>query len=177
MTGEHSRGQNSLWLLIAISWLSQWVLWLAYADSVGIREVVVGAVVSLIATWAAINFRHRTGEHYKLRYIYLRQIINVPEILFSGTWILFRVVAIRLFGGRPPAEIVAVRFRVGGNGPSSRGRRALAITYLTFAPNNLVMGFLRDKQLLFFHTVIPQPLPSFMFKMGARLEASERKAQ
>ncbi len=177
MTREHSRlhtRHNSQWIPIVVSWLSQWVLWLAYVNNVGIREILTGAVVSAVATWAVVDFRRRTEDRYKLRFIYIRQAIHVLRILLNDTWVLCRVVAMRLAGRRTPSGMIAVPFRVGGNGAASRGRRALAITYLTFTPNSLVMGFLPDEQLLFFHTVIPQALPSFMLKMGAKLKKGER---
>ncbi len=54
-----------------------------------------------------------------------------------------RVLGRRFRGRDVPAGIVAVRFDPGGDDPHARGRRALAITFLTFAPNNLVLGIPR----------------------------------
>ena len=168
---------NSQLLLIGVSWISQWTLWLAYVNNVGIREIVVGAIVSSVATWAAAVFRRRADDRYRLPLIYVWQAVHVPRALFADTWVLCRAVLMRLTAKRIPSGIISVPFRVGGDAPSSRGRRALAITYLTFTPNSLVMGFLRDEQLLFFHTMIPQVLPPFMRKMGAKLEAGKRKTK
>ena len=180
MSGEDSRlqnGHNSPLLLIAISWLSQWVLWLAYVNNVGIREIIVGAIVSTAATWATAVFRRRAGDHYRLRATYIWQAVHVPRALLADTWILCRAVFMSMGTKRIPSGIISMPFQVGGNGPSSCGRRALAITYLTFTPNSLVMGFLREEQLLFFHSLIPQAPPSFMRKMGAKLERGKRKTK
>lgn len=119
------------------------------------------------STLVVSRFLSDTRERYVLERQYLAQAIHIPEILISGTWILLRVIALRFLGQKAPAGIVAVHFRAGNDNRRSRGRRALAITFLTFAPNNLVFDILLDQQILFFHTVIPQPLPHFMLNMGA----------
>jgi multisubunit Na+/H+ antiporter MnhE subunit len=145
------------------------VLWLAFANNAGRREILIGAVASAIATVAVAIFLHHTRDRFILRTRYLYQIVHAPQIVFSGTWILLRAIALRLRGRNVPGGVVAVHFRIGGDTTSSRGRRALAVTFLTLAPNNLVLGLLPDKELFLFHTVIPQPLPSFMFRLGAEL--------
>jgi multisubunit Na+/H+ antiporter MnhE subunit len=154
-------------------WLTQWVLWIAFADNCGIREIAVGGASSAAATLTVFFFRQCTDDRFELHFKHLSQIIHVPVIVLSDTWILLRVVGLGLIGREAPDKIVAVSFRMGGNDPASRGRRALAITYLTFTPNTLVLGLLPDEEVLFFHTVIPQPLPHFMFKMGATLDRKQ----
>ncbi len=158
---------------LAAIWISQLVLWLIFADNVGFREIIVGAVASTIATWFVPSFIVRTDASFRFRRRWALQAIHVPEILCTGSWVLLRVIARRLLGRKVPGGIVAVRFDVGKDDAWSRGRRAIAITYLTFAPNNLVFGIPREQEVLFFHTVIPQPLPRFMLRLGARLENGE----
>lgn len=154
-------------LPLLLTWASQWALWLIFADNAGFREMIAGALGAALSTAVVGLFLARTRERFKLQRQYLAQVVHIPEILFSGSWILLRVIGMRLRGKEAPDAIVAVPFRVGPDDPRSRGRRALAITFLTFAPNNLVFGFARDPELLFFHTVIPQPLPKFMTRLGA----------
>jgi multisubunit Na+/H+ antiporter MnhE subunit len=152
---------------VLLTWASQLGFWLIFADNAGFREVIIGAAAAALTTFFVFLFISRSGETFKLSDRHLAQVIHVPESLFSDTWILLRVIAMRLIGRKVPGGIVAVHFNFGGDDSASRGRRALAITFLTFAPNNLVLGILQQPQILFFHTVIPQPLPSFMKNMGA----------
>lgn len=155
---------------LAITWISQLILWLLFADNMGFREFVVGAVSATIGTYFVVSFIIRTGASFQFRPRWVAQAIHIPEILFSGTGILLRAIATRLAGKDVPGGIVAVKFAAGNDDALSRGKRALATTYLTFAPNNLVLGIPSDQQILFFHTVIPQPLPTFMKTLGARVE-------
>jgi multisubunit Na+/H+ antiporter MnhE subunit len=145
----------------------QWTLWLIFANNSGFREMLAGAGAAMVSSLLVSRFLVCTDKRYTLERRYLAQAIHIPEILISGTLILLRVIAIRLMGKKVPAGIVAVHFRTGRDDRRTRGRRALAITFLTFAPNNLVFDILLDQQILFFHTVIPQPLPHFMLHMGA----------
>jgi multisubunit Na+/H+ antiporter MnhE subunit len=155
------------YLVFALTWISQLVLWLAFADSIGIRELAIGATVAGAATLATALFRRHTNERYRFRPLYLRQFVHVPKTIAVDTGVLLRAVVMCLLGRRVPANIVAVPFRVGGNGPSSHGRRALSLTYLTLAPNTIVLGFWPERQLLIFHSVLPRPLPKFALRMGA----------
>lgn len=152
---------------LLLTWASQWGLWLIFADNAGFRELIAGALGAAISTFVVGLFLARTRARFKLQRQYLAQVVHIPKSLLSDTWILLRAIAMRLRGKELPGGIVAVPFRVGTDDPRSRGRRALAITFLTFTPNTLVLGFARGRQLVFFHTVIPQPLPGFMLKMGA----------
>jgi multisubunit Na+/H+ antiporter MnhE subunit len=152
-----------------LSWVSQWILWLAFANNTGIREILIGGAASAIATFAVARFQRHTGarEHYRLRAPYLLQFFRVPKTVVTGTWALLRVTALRLLGRSVPGGIVSVPYRIGAENSISRGRRALTITFLTLGPKSLVLGFPPDQRSFFFHTLIPQPLPPFMFKMGA----------
>ncbi len=151
----------------ALVWVSQLVLWLAFADNVGVRELAIGAAVAGAAALATVILQRRTKERYKFRPLYLRQFVHVPKTIAVETGIVLHAIAMRLIGREVPGEIVSVPFRVGGNGPSSHGRRALSLTYLTLSPNTVVLGFWPERQLLLFHSVLPRPLPRFALKMGA----------
>jgi multisubunit Na+/H+ antiporter MnhE subunit len=154
---------------VALLWVSQLVLWLIFADNSGFREIIVGAIAAAIGTYFVPSFIARTRASFEFRARWVLQVMHVPKLLFVDTGILLRVVTLRVLGKDVPAAIIAVKFDAGGDDAPSRAQRALATTYLTFAPNTLVMGIPRDQQLLFFHTVIPQPLPRFMLNLGARI--------
>lgn len=153
---------------LLLTWASQWALWLIFADNAGFRERIAGAFGAALSTFVVVLFLAHTRQRFKLQGQYLAQAMHIPKMLFRDTWVLLRAIAMRLRGRELPGGIVAVPFLLGTGDPRSRGRRAPAITLLTLTPNTLVLGFARDPELLFFHTVIPQPLPEFMTKMGAK---------
>ena len=155
------------------TWASQCGLWLIFADNAGFREMLIGAAGAAVSTFFVALFLRCSPQRFELQARCWAQAIYIPQILFHDTWILLRAVARRVLGRNVHGQIVSVPFDVGGNDAISRGRRALAITFLNLTPNSLVLGILKKENILFFHTVIPQPLPPFMEKMGARSGRSQ----
>ncbi len=164
------RRSGSPWspLFFALTWLSQLILWVTFADSAGVRELLLGGSAAAIGTYLAALYATRARQSFRIRPRYLVQTLHIPKILFSDTWTLLVAVKRQLMGQKLSGGIVSVRFRFGGDNSVSRARRALAITFLTLTPNTLVLGITDDPQQLFFHTVIPRPLPKFMTALGAR---------
>lgn len=154
---------------LPITWITNFVLWLIFADNYGSRELVTGAVAAALATYFVELFSARTREHFRMRIKYVAQAVHIPALLSTDTWILMVAIKRRMLGQKLPGGIVAVHFRSGADTPVSRARRSLAITYLTLTPNTLVFDISTESQLLFFHTLIRRPVPSFLKIMGAEL--------
>jgi multisubunit Na+/H+ antiporter MnhE subunit len=167
---------SSKQFIMFIGWLSQWLLWVFFASNAGYREVLIGAVVSAISICGAARFRKESKDHFHLRARDVIQIFHTPRLVLVESWLLLRVVALRLIGRQVTGSVVSAHFKTDGDNPESRGRRALATTFLTLTPNTLVLGFLGKEQQLLFHTVLPQELPEFAFQMGATLDAPKRTA-
>jgi multisubunit Na+/H+ antiporter MnhE subunit len=157
-----------------IVWLSQWLLWVLFANNAGAHEIAIGAMASALATSAVVRFQGRLKDRFHLSTRDALQVRHTPVLVASDTRILFRVIGLRLLERDVPGGVATVHFTLGGDDPNSRGRRALATTFLTITPNTLVLGFLSNEQELFFHTLIPQKLPSFLFKMDATLQPKKR---
>jgi multisubunit Na+/H+ antiporter MnhE subunit len=153
------------------AWLAGWVAWLVLADNSGWREMLAGAASSAIAIVAVAVFLLRSRVTFSIRAKFLKEAVHVPKQLAADTWLLLLTIVRRVAGSRPASGVMAVPFRRGGNGPSSRARRALAITYLTVTPNTLVLGISEDKRIFLFHAIAPRPLPSFMTRLGAHPES------
>lgn len=153
------------------TWLACWVSWLILTDNTGYREMIVGAISSAITLVAVGSFALATHARYGIRGRFLREAVHIPEILGQGLWVLLIAMARQLRGAEVPSGTAVVRFRPGADDPASRARRALAVSFLTIAPNNLVFGILRDEEIFFFHTVIPQQLPPFVIRLGAMPES------
>jgi hypothetical protein len=138
-------GKVGVFLLV---WVSQWLLWVLFANNSGLRELIFGAIAAGLATWGGVRFQGHLKDHFHLTARDLWNVIHTPELVASGTWILFRVIGSRLLGRDVPGGVATVGFDVGGCDPRTRGRRALATTFLTIAPNNLVLGFLAEESKL-----------------------------
>lgn len=168
MSSRSRRSRVSL-VEIALIWISELALWLIFADNSGFREIIAGAIAAAAGTYFVPSFIARTKASFSFRARWVLQILHVPKLLFTDTGVLLRVIGLRLLDKDVPSTIAAVKFDTGDDDASSRARRALATTYLTFTPNSLVMGIPRGQQMLFFHTLIPKALPRFMRTLGARV--------
>jgi multisubunit Na+/H+ antiporter MnhE subunit len=147
-----------------------WAFWLLLTDNTGWREMLAGAGASAISMLAIMLFVDRIKANFRFRARFLKQAIHVPKQLVTDTGLLVFTIARRIAGVKPASGIMAVRFRRGGNMPSSMARRALAVTYLTVSPNTLVLGISEHQNILVFHTIVPAPLPPFVERMGAEPE-------
>ncbi len=149
------------------TWLASWVFWLVLTQNTGWRELLVGAVSSAITLAAVASFVYVTRAKYEIRGRFLLEAMHVPVVLVKDLWVVLNATTRKLVGLSVPSGIAVVPFRPGADGPVSRARRAFVATYLTLTPNNVVFGVLREKNLFFFHTIIPRPLPPFVVRLGA----------
>lgn len=142
---------------VALCWLLEWILWLVFTDNAGYRELLVGAVVAGVATYFSFSLAARKPGHGFRVSSGMAVIWHLPGALAHDTAVLLFALYLRLTGKRPASAIVGIPFGAVANSPVARGKRALATTLMTITPNTLVLGVLRDKQILFFHRLLPQP--------------------
>jgi multisubunit Na+/H+ antiporter MnhE subunit len=155
---------------LALAAVGTWLFWVVLTDNTGWREMTCGAGAAAISMVATILFVWKIKANFRPRAKFLQQAVYVPGHVVTDTGRLVLTVVRRIFGARPASGIMAVPFRRGANMPSSRMRRALAITYFTTTPNTLVLGISQEPELFLFHTIVPTPLPQFMERMGAEPE-------
>lgn len=155
---------------LILSAVATWLFWLILTNNTGWREMACGAGAAAISMVATVLFVWKIKASFRMRAEFLNGAVRVPQQLATDTGLLVTTVARRLAGARAASRIMVVPFRRGENMPTSRMRRALAITYLTTTPNTLVLGISKDPELFLFHTIVPMPLPQFMERMGAEPE-------
>jgi multisubunit Na+/H+ antiporter MnhE subunit len=148
-------------------WVSQWILWLVLADNYGLREISIGALAASLVTFFAALFARKTSERYEFRMRYFAQAVHIPMLLLTDTWTLLIAIKRSLLGSETASGIVGVPFGSGGDDAAARTRRAIAITYLTLTPNTVVLGISKHLDLLFFHALLPRPVPAFLKSLGS----------
>jgi multisubunit Na+/H+ antiporter MnhE subunit len=144
-----------------------WASWLVLSDNTGWREMAVGAIASVATTVSVARFISVADVHFRIRGQYLKEAIHLPVLQAKGLWTLLAAMARQVGGAGVRSGVVAVRFRAGGDDPTSRARRAIAITYLNLTPDSVVLGVLKEKGILLFHAIGPERIPPFMERMGA----------
>jgi hypothetical protein len=156
-------------LIVAGTAASQWALWLGYTNNVGYREMIAGGVAAVIATTGAVVFAMQGGACFRFRWRDVLQAVYLPWFTLQGTWEILRALGKQLFTrAGAPSVIAAAPFDVGGDDPSSAGRRALAIGYTTVTPNFIVLGIFRDERLMLYHQILPGKVLSMTRHLGAR---------
>jgi multisubunit Na+/H+ antiporter MnhE subunit len=143
-------------------------LWMLYVSNTHASEAVVGIFAALIAAFADAVVKQRKLVSFfpNLRWISL--IFWQPWYAIDGSWAIFVALFKRLIGKESDALFRAVKFDLGGDDDKSETRRALAVAYMTMPPNFVVLGFEREKGLLFVHQVSPTPTPLIAKKLGAK---------
>jgi multisubunit Na+/H+ antiporter MnhE subunit len=143
-------------------------LWMLFVSNTHASEAVAGIFAAAIAAFAdaVVKERKLVGFFPNLRWLSL--IFWQPWYAIDGTWAIFVALFKRLIGKESDAIFRAVKFDLGGEDDESETRRALAIAYMTMPPNFVVIGFEREKGLLFVHQVSPTPTPLIAKKLGAK---------
>lgn len=156
-----------------LRWVAVWLvhvgLWLVYVSQISAWEIGVGAAAAGFATLGVALLWRLRRVKFRLN---LQQIIEakrIPALAVSGTWELLQGLGKQLFTKRgAPSYIAAVPFEVGSNGPTSTGRRALAVLYTTMTPNFVVIGIIREQALLLYHQIVPGKVLTITRKLGAK---------
>ncbi|HTW95718.1 MAG TPA: hypothetical protein VMD30_13025 [Tepidisphaeraceae bacterium] len=155
--------------IIALTAGSQWVLWLAYTDSLGYREMCAGAGGAAIATLAVWIYGIKGKIRFRLSLRDVAQAIYLPWNVLVDTWKIVRAVGMQIFtAGGAPSLVAAVEFEVGQAKPIDAGRQALAITYTTLTPNSIVLGIVPEQGLMIYHRIVPGKLMAATRHLGAR---------
>jgi hypothetical protein len=146
----------SVWLRRAAAWAFGWVfagaLYLLLIDTPSLPELIVGAAAATIAATGFELAREQQVVGASFRFGWLarvyRPIVKVPsDIAFVST------VAIRqLFRPEPSrGQFRTVAFSCGDQQELETGRRALAESLGSFAPNTIIIGVDGERELILGH--------------------------
>ena len=162
-----SRGKRLLaW---AVVWGANMLLWFLFAGKLSLAEALVGSIAAGLAWLGAAIFQRADGLrlHVTLRMLLLAW--RIPLDVLKGAGAVLACLAKRLLGREAPQSVVrAMKFDVGGDSPFAAARRSLAITYTTLAPNDIVLGFDREQNLMLYHQFSRDDDLQMAEKLGGR---------
>jgi hypothetical protein len=146
------------------------LLYLAFTDNVGWRELFASAITGAISVIAAIVFARAGQLRFSFRMRDVVQAWRMPWYAVSGTVEVLQGLAKQLFSpGGAPNYLAAVRYDMGSrDDPADCGRRALEITLSTATPNFIILGFVDRQDLLLYHQITPGEVRVMTRKLGAR---------
>lgn len=151
--------RSGAWWRRALVWITGWVaaaaLYLLLIDITDLPELLVGAGAAVIAAtgFALGREQHLVHETIELRWLARlgRPVLKVP-----GDAVAVSAMALRQLVRPRPArgQFRAVRFRCDEDEARQIGRLALAESAGSFAPNTIIIGVDRERELLLGHQLV-----------------------
>jgi multisubunit Na+/H+ antiporter MnhE subunit len=138
------------------TWIVLAATYLLLVDTVSTPELITGAVVATIAAIGSelVRLERRLHTRIPLRGLALawKPVARAPTDLVLVLLAIVRQVFERK---RARGRIRAMPFRHGGDAPDAAGRRALAESLGSFAPNTIVIGVDDERNLIIVHQLVP----------------------
>lgn len=141
------------------SWLAWWVLlmaiWIILDWSLDVAELWVGAGVAAAGAVAAELVGHQTGSHFRARIKWLIPLLRLPGQVICDTVIVFAALGRLLIRGQQPASgFVEVPKAWGDESPVGVSRRVLLVGGTSVAPNTVVLGMDRERDVMVVHHLV-----------------------
>lgn len=143
------------------------LLWVLFVSTTARGELFAGmaaAGVTVIALEASkraesLRFRPPLGA--------LFQAWRIPGLVVQGTWTLIEELAAQACGRRSRSALLLTRFEPHARGSRASAIRALAVIYVTFPPNFLIVGIDPVRNVMLFHQVRREPVPEIIRRLEA----------
>ncbi len=154
-------------------WASLWVvfylLWLLFAGSTAIAELVVGVPVASMATLAIESVQACRMAQVALRGRWFARALWLPWYVLVDTGRILVVLVRHVLRIEPaPSLLFATPFNANGDDDEAATRRALATAYTTMTPNSIVIDVDTSRGLLFCHQLRETATSKIMRSLGAR---------
>ena len=141
------------------SWLAWWALlmaiWIILDWSLDVAELLVGAGVAAAGAVAAELVGHQTNSHFRARIKWLIPLLRLPGQVIRDTVIVFAALGRLLIRGQQPASgFVEVPKAWGDESPAGVSRRVLLVGGTSVAPNTVVLGMDRERDVMVVHHLV-----------------------
>jgi multisubunit Na+/H+ antiporter MnhE subunit len=147
--------------IVLATWALLFGFWMLLVDIPSLPEVLLGIGATAIATAGSELVRRQRIAQVRVEPRWLprlwRPFARVPLDTGIVTWALVRQLAGRR---KERGRFRAMRFRAAGGDPASTGRRALAESFGSLAPNTFVVGVDPDRELIIVHQLVPSDDPA-----------------
>lgn len=141
------------------SWLVWWALlmslWVVLDYSVAAAELLVGAGVAAVGAFVAELVAYQAASHFRMRVKWLVPMFALPGRVVRDTVIVFGALFRRLVHGEEPVSgFLAVTKAWGDESAQGLTRRALLVGGSSVAPNTLVLGIDRERDVMVVHHLV-----------------------
>jgi hypothetical protein len=148
--------RRALFLRRAFAWSVAWLVsaafYLVLIDSSDLPELIVAAAAAALAAtgFELVREQRIAGERVELRWLRRGHValLKVPTDVVAVSLVAFRQLVRR---DAACGEFRAVRFGGANEEPLETGRRALAESLGSFAPNTIIVGIDGERELILAH--------------------------
>jgi multisubunit Na+/H+ antiporter MnhE subunit len=138
-----------------IWWALLMAFWVWTDDSVALPELLVGAVAAALGALLAEVVQYQADTHVRIRAEWVAPAFRLPVEIVRDLGVVLRALWRRLLCGEEPRSgFVEVPVRPGGDAVDDVTRRALIMVGTSVAPNTLVLGIERDREVMIVHHLV-----------------------
>ncbi|MGH3124412.1 MAG: Na+/H+ antiporter subunit E [Streptosporangiaceae bacterium] len=146
------------------AWLAWWVLlmsfWVILDDSIALDELLAGAGAAALAAFVVELVSYQAAVRVRMRIEWLARAVELPGQVAGDTGIVFAALWRRLaHGEQPPSGFRILPARYGDDTAAGLTRRALLIGGKSIAPNSVVLGIDKDRDVMVIHQLAVQDGP------------------
>lgn len=143
----------------AAAWLVWWgvlmALWIILDYSLAFAELWVGAGVAALGAFLVELVLYQSGTGVRLRVRWAAHAVALPGQVIGDTVTVFAALGRQLFRGEQPAGGFAeIHIPSGGDTPEAVTRRVLLVAGMSIAPNTVVLGLDRDRDVMIVHRLV-----------------------
>jgi multisubunit Na+/H+ antiporter MnhE subunit len=154
-------------------WLAEaailFCVWMIYTWQLSKAELLVGIGAALLAAVGAEAVRGLNFAGFYPLLAWMLEVRRLPYTALEGCAVLVEVLVLRYALKREVrGGLRTLRFEPGGDDARSAARRALAVAFVSFAPNSIVVHIDRDRGIMIYHQIIPTTVPKIATVVGAR---------
>lgn len=143
------------------------VLWMLFVSKTARGEIGVGIAAAAVTVIALEASKHAEPLRFRPPLGALAQAWRIPGLVLQGTWTLTQDLARRMLGGRSRSVLLLAPFKPRGTRDRATAIRALAVIYVTFPPNFLIIGIDPASNLMLYHQVRKEPVPEIVHRLEA----------
>jgi len=158
---------------VILFWLAEagilFCVWMIYTWQLSRAELLVGIGAALLAAAGAEAVRGLNFAGFYPLMTWVLEVRRLPLTALKGCAVLVEVLWRRhVLKREVRGGLRTVRFEAGGDDARSAARRALAVAFVSFAPNSIVVHIDRERGVMIYHQIIPTTVPKVARLLGAR---------
>lgn len=155
----------TLLLRLAIAWIGFLLLWLIFVFQATFSELIAGAVASAMAVASGYVAFRAVPACFEPRFRWIAEARRLPAMIAADLWLLLKHLLREIARKPSRSSFEVTNFRATDDNCYAAAQRALAILFVSTAPNSVVLDIDRQKREMLFHQLEPAAAPELLRKL------------